>query len=334
MPEISVIVPVYNAAKHIITCIDSLLSQTLPDLEVILIDDHGSDGSIDLVKKHIENHEKKNIFRFFETGVNSGPGEARNIGIKMAAGEYLAFVDSDDWIEPDMYSELYEAAKKQNADLCCCQAWQDDALAKKPRVLKLPAVEQGSFIHENKAYFLANYTAYFWTFIYKRDFLYQNKIIFPPEKTAEDSYFIACSILCAKRLSRVDKPLYHYVIHSDSLSRQKNDARCKNRQKVFERLFDFAEKQNLYVPFQAELDYIYIKKAYITGAADYIGNAEKASKNVLKALKISLEQQIPDYKKNRYYRKNKKARLAVFLLQRFPGLCTKVLPCMFRKIFR
>jgi glycosyltransferase involved in cell wall biosynthesis len=102
MPKISVIIPVFNAEKTIIRCIDSLLNQTLEDMEIIVIDDHGQDSSIEIIQKRIENHPKKNKFYFAKTSVNSGPGIARNIGLQMAKGDYVAFVESDDFVESDM----------------------------------------------------------------------------------------------------------------------------------------------------------------------------------------------------------------------------------------
>ncbi|HRR58655.1 MAG TPA: glycosyltransferase family A protein, partial [Paludibacteraceae bacterium] len=84
MPKISVIIPVYNAAETIVRCINSLLCQTLDDMEFILVDDHGQDNSIEIVKQHIAGHTREKQFIFTETSVNSGPGVARNMGIKLA----------------------------------------------------------------------------------------------------------------------------------------------------------------------------------------------------------------------------------------------------------
>jgi len=319
MPKISIIIPVYNAEKHILKCINSLLNQTLFDLEVILVDDHGFDNSIELVKKHIKNHERKDMFRFTATEHNSGPGAARNIGINLAQGEYVAFVDSDDWIESDMYSELYEAVDLQNTDVCNCYAWLDDAQSKKSRVLKNPTLSGGDFCDEDKAAFLTDYVAYLWTFIFRRSFLFENKITFPPEKSAEDSYFIACCILCAKGMSQVPKALYHYVLHADSLSQSKNKFRHKDKLKAFERLFDFAKQRNMYLLFRPELDFVYVKKAYLSSCFDYLKNSKNPQSEVLNEIYQTLDETIPDYKSNKYYKRQIKIKLAVSFLHKMPS---------------
>ena len=106
--QVSIISPVYNVAAYICECIDSIVGQTMTDWEVLFVDDHGTDNSIAIAKQHIARlpREIAEKFRFLETPQNSGPGIARNLGIKQARGEYIAFVDSDDRMEPQMLDRL------------------------------------------------------------------------------------------------------------------------------------------------------------------------------------------------------------------------------------
>ena len=97
----SIIIPVYNASSYIEGCIASLMAQTLDDIEILLIDDHGSDDSMERAQRFIETHPSGKIFRLLSTPNNSGPGPARNVGIESAQGEYIGFVDSDDVVEVD-----------------------------------------------------------------------------------------------------------------------------------------------------------------------------------------------------------------------------------------
>ena len=120
--KVSVILPVYGVVKYIEKCTQSLLEQTLDDIEFIFVDDHGPDDSIEIAKRVISGHKRESQFIFLKPEHNMGAGMARNFAIPHATGEYLAFVDSDDWIEPTMFEELYNEAKKHdNADLCYCQ---------------------------------------------------------------------------------------------------------------------------------------------------------------------------------------------------------------------
>ena len=115
-PIISIIVPIYKTEKQLGRCIDSILSQTFTDFELILIDD----GSPDRCPELCDDYEKQdNRIRVIHKK-NEGQARARNIGLDLAKGQYIGFVDSDDYIERDMYEKLYSALVKNNADLCIC----------------------------------------------------------------------------------------------------------------------------------------------------------------------------------------------------------------------
>ena len=120
MPKVSVIVPFYNVEKYIEKCLNSLVNQSLEEIEIILV----NDGSQDSSKEKAKEIEKKfpNKIKYYEKA-NGGLGDARNFGIKYATGEYIAFLDSDDYVEPTMYEEMYEKAKQENADMVECDFW-------------------------------------------------------------------------------------------------------------------------------------------------------------------------------------------------------------------
>ena len=117
MPKISVISPVYNISRYLTRCMDSLRGQTLREIEVLFVDDRGTDNSVEIIRNYIAAHGLRDNWRVITMPKNSGPGAARNIGIQEAKGEYIAFVDADDWAEPAMFEVLYNAAKETNADL-------------------------------------------------------------------------------------------------------------------------------------------------------------------------------------------------------------------------
>lgn len=330
MPKVSVIIPVYRAANTIVRCVESLLAQTLADLEVILVDDHGGDDSLELVTALLANHHRKGMFRFAATPQNSGPGEARNVGIQLAQGEYVAFLDSDDWVEATMYEELYNAATIYNAEVACCDAWLE-GFNSQPRILSNPKLPAGVITPESRAFFLTHYVAYLWTFIYRRSFLQEQSIIFPPERSAEDSYFIGCCMLLTTSFVHIDKPLYHYIIHPNSLSQTRNATRYQQKLAVFNRLIEFAKANQLYATYQAELDFIYLKKAYVMGVFNYCMNTIKPDKTVVMEISQQMRSQISHYKSNKYYLGDFKTRLVVSFLVAMPRLATWVLPRFIRK---
>ena len=329
MPKLSIIIPIYNAAKTVASCVDSLLNQTLVDMEVIIVDDHGQDNSIEIIQNRIAEHARKDMFRFTETTVNSGPGAARNLGLQIAQGEYVAFIDSDDWVEMDMYLTLYNAANQHSSDICYCNAFLEDS--GKSRVLSNISVQQGLFVDEDKRKFLTNFKSYFWSYIYRREMLNQYNITFPLEKSAEDSYFLTCSILCTQRIASVNRPMYHYVCHSNSLSRSKNEKRYIDKLSVFNRLFEFAKTHNLYDVYEQELQFIYIKKAYLMACVDYLTQAKHPQTKILQAIYQELISICPKYADNTVYKKHFLLRSFVLFLHRMPTIACLIFPPILKK---
>ena len=271
--EVSVIVPVYNASAYIERCLQSVEAQTLHDIEVILVDDHGRDDSIAKVKAFVTKSQRKDIhYVFAETPINSGPAAARNIGIEKAQGEYIAFLDADDWIEPQMYETLYKQSAvsiQHSADLCCCNAMQDFEDGTPSKTLSNPKVESGVFSKADKKHFLTTFVAYFWSFIYRREWLLTNQLIFADAKSAEDSSFLACCVLAAERIAQTDLSFYHYIIHSGSLT-QRKVWKGKEKRKAFAALFAFARRKGLLFTYWPQLMWIYIKKALLVPIAEMI----------------------------------------------------------------
>lgn len=269
MKMLSVIIPVYNASAYIERCLQSVEAQTLHDIEVILVDDHGQDDSIEKAKAFVAKSKRKDIhYVFAQTPTNSGPAAARNIGIEKAQGEYIAFLDVDDWIEPQMYGTLYENAKTHNADLSCGNAMQDFEDGQSSKTLSNPTVENGSFSKANKKHFLTTFVAYFWSFIYRREWLLQNNILFTNTKSAEDSSFLACCILAAERIAQKDEAYYHYVIHTGSLT-QRKVWKGKEKRKAFGAMFAFAKRKGLMSTYWLQLCYVYIKKALLVPIIEF-----------------------------------------------------------------
>lgn len=118
MKKISIIVPIYNAEEHLDKCVESILEQTETNLEIILVDDGSKDNSFEICKKYEKTDQRVKVIH----QENAGVSVARNHGIEIAEGEYIGFVDSDDWIEPVMYERLLKEAKETNADVVMCDA--------------------------------------------------------------------------------------------------------------------------------------------------------------------------------------------------------------------
>ena len=332
MTKVSVILPVYGVAQYIEKCTESLLAQTLQEMEFIFVDDHGPDNSIELVQNMIAGHPRKEQFVFLKPEHNMGAGMARNFAIPEAKGEYLAFVDSDDWIEPTMFEELYnEAVSQGRVDLCCCQASKDYLDGHPSEILKNPQLEPGKLTHEKRSYFLTQYVSLFWTFIYKREMIEKYNIRYPEDRSADDSFFVTSNLLLANSLAQVDKPLYHYLIRPGSICTTKDSTKYQKRLSTFRKLLFFLKEKGVYTDFKYEIDFIYIKKGYLSSVFNYISNSLEPQKSVIKSIYEELIQQIPDYASNPFLKRKISLRLLIFLLQYCTVIALKIIPVYIKK---
>ncbi len=326
MIKVSVILPVYGVAEYIVKCTQSLLNQTLQEMEFLFVDDHGPDNSIELLQQTIAGHPREKQFRVLTPDHNLGAGMARNYAIPEAKGEYIAFVDSDDWVEPDMFEHLYNRAKEQGcADLCMCQASKDYLDGTPSQILTNPEIGEGAFSYEKRAFFLTHYVSYFWTFIYKRSFIEQYSIRYPEDRSADDSFFLACALMTASSIARVDKPFYHYLIRPGSVTTTKDSVKYRKRLTVFSKLMAYAKEQEVYDGLKQELDFLYIKKGYISSLVNYVTNASEPRKEAFAEIYQALLAEVPDYKTNIYLQKSKVVQMMIHLCVSCPSLATPLL---------
>ena len=212
MPKISVIVPVYNAEKYLPKCLDGLINQTFKDIEIICVNDGSTDRSLSILKEYA----KKDSRIVIVDKKNSGPGACRNIGIEKATGEFIQFVDSDDWIEPETCEVCYQKAKEHNVDMVSF-----NSTVYGPKIFPYyyyDIKKEKKIIWKDISTNLFNYHFHSWHFLYKKDFLLQNKISFPNLIWGEDVPFVMRAILKAKSIYMIPNCLYAYVQQSQSIT--------------------------------------------------------------------------------------------------------------------
>lgn len=332
MTKVSVILPVYGVAQYIEKCTQSLLNQTLEEMEFIFVDDHGPDNSIELVKNMIADHPRRQQFVFLKPEKNLGAGMARNYAIPCAKGEYIAFVDSDDWVEPDMFESLYnEAVKNGNADLCYCQAAKDYLDGQATEILKNPEIEPGEMTDEKRKYFLTNYVSLFWTFIYRREMIERHDIRYPESRSADDSYFVTANILLASSIAHVDKPFYHYLIRPGSVCTTKDSTKYQKRLATFASLMNFVQEKNVYSQYKDEIDFIYFKKGYLTSVFNYVYNSLEPKTSTVKDIRNEMTKQIPDYTTNRYIKNKKALKILDWMLDKHTKTALKLIPVYIKR---
>ena len=214
-PKISIIIPSYNEEKNISRCLDSVMNQTFSDFEVLCVDDGSNDKTFDIIKNYSEKDSRIIPLKNPDKGVSS----ARNFGIENAKGDYIGFVDSDDFIQPQMYEFLYKAVTENNCDFSVCRYKKTSEFIQKKFEYKTDNFKSENFISFYDSDFTNNNELVFssaCTKLISKKFL--NDIKFKNYKIGEDTVFNAQ--LCSKDYKSVfvDAELYNYFINTQSVS--------------------------------------------------------------------------------------------------------------------
>lgn len=211
MPKVSIIIPVYNTEEYLKKCIDSLIYQSLEDIEIICV----NDGSTDNSQEILENYSKKDARIKVLYQENKKQGAARNKGMEIATGEYIGYVDSDDWVDFDYFEELYNAAKKQDLDI---------ALATNVRIGNGKTKKRLKIEKEQVAHSLQEKLDLCNQFknecptnkIYRREFLLKNNIIWPEGVYCEDKIYTLKAVFWANGIISVPDVNYYYFRRQNS----------------------------------------------------------------------------------------------------------------------
>lgn len=223
-PKISVIIPVYNAAEFLRDGLDSLLKQTLREIEIICVDDGSKDTSLEILREYEKKDERVIVIH----QENQGAGAARNNGMAKAKGEYLSFLDADDFFEADMLEVAYQEAEKVEAEVCVFNADLFDhtekiykkctwAFRKQYFPEKQPFAATDLAVKDN---IFRMFNGWPWDKIYRREYIQRIGIEYQNLRTTNDMLFVFMALACAKRIITVDKILIHQRVNvKTSLSR-------------------------------------------------------------------------------------------------------------------
>lgn len=271
MPKVSVIIPVYNVEKYLRQCLDSVVNQTLTDIEIICVDDCSTDNSLSILKEYAE---KDSRIKIIEQKENQGQGVARNDALKVATGEYVGFVDSDDWIELNAFQTLYDYAKANDAQVVHFNFVEYNEHSGKYKKNAFAESFKKKFHYDLLTYKkyskdivkkeLFTFIGYVCNRISKREFLAENRIRFATTKTLEDIFFAIGVILSAKDIYFLDEYLYYYRIRQNSTINSRDG---KNEEYAYEnikQLKSYLEEYHLFDKYQQEYrDYCVIAFALI-----------------------------------------------------------------------
>ena len=302
---ISIIIPCYNVEKYIDRCFDSLLAQTIgfDKLEIIMIDDCSTDSTWDKLTA-IEASYPESVM-IIHCDENGHQGRARNIGLQYASAPYVGYVDSDDWIEPDMYEKLYQKMTEHNCDIVMCQNWRDTALsgqilAPKPtgeadRLLEIDTVEK------RKIFIACGSIGYgAWDKLFTREFLVENDIFFPEGLAYEDHFFATLLYFYAKRVYILEERLYHYYVNPASTVLSPNATHHFNILTVDKLMWAECENRGFLTEYRKEMEYQFLTLCYLAAMKMISLRLTHVPYDFFLELKDETLKRVPDYHSNPY----------------------------------
>lgn len=256
MPKISVIVPIYNCEKYVSRCIESIMNQTFHDLEIILIDDGSNDKSVEICK----NLEKKDSRIKLICVENGGVSRARNIGLDFAHGDFISFVDSDDYLIPEMYERMYKNLIDNKADVSICGIMdyftKRDGSIEKVR----QSCIDGFFILDGEKAMEESLKSRLFSVnpvnkLFKRKLF--DSIRYPEGKISEDAFLIPSVLLNADVVIYDSFPMYHYIRRENSITTSNFSPKDWDIVEAYERHLKITEKNFPNILKAAEFRYLW-----------------------------------------------------------------------------
>jgi len=288
--KLSIIVPVYNVESYIDKCLESLVNQTIDEMEIIIVNDGSTDNSYKIIEKYIKRYPEKIIYL---TKKNGGLSDARNFGLKYANGEYVGFVDSDDYIDVTTYEKMYKKAQQEDADMVECDFyWVYQNRMKK---------DIGTLYNTKKEMFqIARVMAC--NKIIRRKIIDDAKVEFPKGLRYEDTEFFYKLLPFIEKVGFVKEPLYFYIQRGTSICNTQNE-KTTDMFKILNNVLEYYKENNLYEEYKDELEYIYVK--YLLGSS-FLRMVkirdDKMRKNVLRETWNMLNKAFPKWRKNQILR--------------------------------
>ena len=293
--KISVIVPVYKVEEYLRKCLDSLVNQTLKDIEIIVVNDGSPDNSNDIILEYANQYPNVKAFK----KDNSGLSDTRNYGIKHAKGEYITFVDSDDWVKLDMYEKLYNKAKEKDYDIVT-----SDINYVYPDHNEIIYTDPKKDTTDIRRVFINLYPTVC-TKIFKRELFIKNKLEFKSGVWYEDVEMMYRLLPLINSIGVVHEDFYQYLQREKSIT-STISPKIYDYINNFNGLIDYYKENNYYEKYYKELEYAYVRYAYATFIKTCLGYAKS---EYLKAVDVAIKnvhEHFPKYRRNKYFYQSKK----------------------------
>ncbi|HIF9454009.1 TPA: glycosyltransferase family 2 protein [Photobacterium damselae] len=317
MPKVSVIVPVYNMEKYLERCCNSLVNQTLSDIEIIFVNDASIDGSIDILRYYESKYPEK--VKVIDSKVNLRQGGARNLGLQIAQGDYIGFVDSDDWAELNMFEILYQTVSKMPYSICYCNynirytTEEVYSIVNRTDQIDWTKAEQLDIQKQ-----LLVKPSSIWTGIYSRDFFDYAKLRFPEKLFYEDNYIVPLLICYSKHINKVEDALINYYQGNVSVTRSINNKRFFDRLECSKMLLEYFNKNRFDPELKTAIEFFFIETFLINTSVKCYTHFVPIQKDKASDVIKEINNIMPDFENNKYLkdkrRKNRKYGLFYYLL--------------------
>lgn len=259
--KVSVVMPIYNAGDYLTRAIGDILQQTLPELELICVNDGSTDNSLSIIKSFMKKDQRIKLIN----QQNAGTSVARNVGIEAACGQYIIFLDADDFYEKNLLKLLYDAAEKDSLDVAVARF---DIYNDNQNKYSLPMEEphSGIFVdgsvsskNEYPDFILSSTTGYVWNKLFRTTFVKNMELAFDPELYVfEDVCFVCSALALAERVAKIDDILIHHRVYSEQSRARLFRKYYSQVPVVYKKLKDFLMQRGLYIP---------LKKGYLNFSA-------------------------------------------------------------------
>ncbi len=300
--KLSIIVPVYNMAddRKLEYCLDSLVGQTLSDYEIIAVDDCSTDESWRILQEYESRFPEK--FRAVHLEENRHQGGAKNEGLRRAQGEWIGFIDSDDWITPDMYERLIGRAQETGADLAGCDyCLTSEHSMKVGQVVHNNKMSQSGVLNDEKRRSLILDGGSLVVKIFRRSMILENELWFPEHIFYEDNALGNSYLVLAKHFEYIEEPLYYYYQHQSSTVHTISPKRCEDRLEAGRLMLEEAKRHDFLDRYRPELEYSFTLLFYVNTLFTYMAGVKRSRYRFVKAMGEEMRCRFPDFQNNSYY---------------------------------
>lgn len=288
--KVSIVVPVYNVKNYLKECMESLINQTLQDIEIIAVDDGSTDGSADILTEYAQKYPQKVVVFHKENG---GQASARNLALDMVKGEYVGFVDSDDWVEPTMYDVMYHEAEMNHADIVICDM-----------IDHYPTYE----IYHHSSDFESKFkvTPSACNKLFRKESIGNDK--FPHGLWYEDFEFTTKQLMKTEKIASVHQGFYHCHCREVSTMNNNNSEKNLDILQVLDHLQQFTIDNGWEEKYHSAMEYLVIDHVLITSINRVARQTNAGKKSVITEMRNYVKQRYPHFTKGQVYREMSKNR--------------------------